>query len=136
MLSRACSPSLAALLSILLITGTGCNNNALNPLCGSARPAPVIGSLSPGTMSFAQIQQGAVLTVNGSQFVSSSEVVVNGKTLSATVVSSQQLKVTLTTGVISSPGPVNVAVYTPSGNSGNLGCTSGGESSVLVLTVD
>jgi hypothetical protein len=77
-----------------------------------------------------------MLTVNGSQFVSSSEVVINGKSLSTTVVSSQQLKVMLTTGVITGPGSVNVSVDTPSGNSGNLGCTSGGDSSTLVLTVD
>jgi hypothetical protein len=113
----------------------GCNNT-LNPLCGSARPAPLIGSLSPSTVSFAQVQQGVMLTVNGSQFVSSSEVVINTKALSTTVASGQQLKVTLTTGVISGPGPVNVAVHTPSGNSGDLGCTSGGDSSVLALTVN
>jgi hypothetical protein len=74
-------------------------------------------------MSFAEVQQGSVLIVNGSQFVSSSEVVINGQALSTTVASGQQLKVTLTTGVISDPGPVNVAVRTPSGNSGDLGCT-------------
>jgi hypothetical protein len=120
------------LLALLVIPGC---NNALNPLCGSSRPAPLIGSLAPSTISFDQVQQGAVLIVNGSQFVSSSEVVINGKTLGATVMSSQQLKVTITTGVISGPGAVNVTVHTPSGNSGDLGCTSGGTSSVLVLTV-
>jgi hypothetical protein len=101
--SRTCGRSLAALLALLFLFLAGCNNT-LNPLCGSARPAPLIGSLSPSTMSFAQVQQGSVLIVNGSQFVSSSEVVINGKALSTTVVSSQQLKVTLTTGVISGPG--------------------------------
>jgi len=131
--SRTCRPSLAALLALLFLAGC---NNTLNPLCGSARPAPLIGSLSPSTMSFAQVQQGSVLIVNGSQFVSSSEVVINAKALSTTVASGQQLKVTLTTGVISGPGPVNVTVHTPSGNSGDLGCTSGGNSSVLVLTVN
>ena len=133
MLSRTCVLSLAVLLVLLFLPG--CNNNALNPLCGSARPAPLIGSLAPSSIGFDQVQQGAVLIVNGSQFVSSSEVVINGKTLSATVMSSQQLKVTITTGVISGPGPVHVTVHTPGGNSGDLGCTSGGNSSVLVLTV-
>jgi hypothetical protein len=133
MFSRAYAPSLAALLAMFLLAGC---NNTLNPFCGSARPVPLIASLSPSTINFAQVQQGAVLTVNGSQFVSSSEVVINGKPLSTTVVSSQQLNVTLTTGVITGPGPVNVSVDTPSGNSGNLGCTSGGNSSILVLTVD
>ncbi len=131
--SRACGLSLAALLALLFLAGC---NNTLNPLCGSSRPAPLIGSLSPQTMSFAQVQQGSVLVVNGSHFVSSSEVVINATPLSTTVVNAQQLKVTLTTGVISGPGPVNVTVHTPSGNSGDLGCTSGGNSSVLVLTVN
>jgi hypothetical protein len=80
--------------------------------------------------------QSAVLIVNGSQFVSSSEVVINGKVLSTTVASSLQLKVMLTPDVISGPGTVDVAVKTPSGNSGDLGCTSGGTSSVLTLTVN
>jgi hypothetical protein len=125
--------SLVALLAVMFLPGC---NNTLNPVCGSARPAPLIGSLSPSTVSFAQVQQGVMLTVNGSQFVSSSEVVINGKALSATVVSGQQLKILLTTSVISGPGAVNVSVLTPSGNSADLGCTSGGKSSVLVLTVN
>jgi len=123
----------------LLMLGTsmllGCSNT-LNPLCSSARPAPVIGSLSPVTMSFADVQQGATLTVNGSQFVSSSEVVINTTPLAATVVSPQQLKVKVSTDVIPAPGQVKVKVQTPSGNSGDLGCSSGGNSSVLMLTVN
>jgi hypothetical protein len=131
--SRTCGLFLSALLALFFLAGC---NNTLNPLCGSSRPVPLIGSLLPTTMSFAQVQQGSVLVVNGSHFVSSSEVVINTTPLSTTVVSAQQLKVTLTTGVISSPGPVNVTVRTPSGNSGDLGCSSGGNSGVLVLTVD
>ena len=129
--SRTAVLSLAVLLSLLFFPGC----NATNPICGSSRPAPLIGSLSPSTMDFAQVQQGAALIVNGSQFVSSSVVVVNGETLSTTVTSSKQLKVTITTGLISGPGAVNVSVQTPGGNSGDLGCASGGNSSVLVLTI-
>jgi IPT/TIG domain len=131
--SRTPVLSLACLVFALLLV-PACNN-ALNPLCGSARPVPVIGSLSPSTMSFAQVEQGALLVVNGSNLVSSSLVVINGKTISTTVISNQQLRVTITTGLISGPGAVNVSVHTPSGNSGDLGCTSGGNSSVLVLTI-
>jgi IPT/TIG domain len=123
------------LVAIALLFLPGCNNT-LNPFCGSARPAPIIGSLSPSTITFAEVEQGALLTVNGGQFVSASEVLINGKTLSATVVSNQQLKVMLTTGAISGPGSVNVNVVTPSGNTGDLGCTSGGTSSALTLTVN
>jgi len=109
--------------------------NALNPLCGSARPAPTIASLSVSTVTFAEVQQGFLLTVTGGQFVSSSVVVINGTTLNTQVPSSQQLQVTITTAVISAPGTASVKVTTPSGTSGDLGCNSGGTSGALVLTI-
>jgi len=87
-------------------------------------------------MTFAEVQQGDTLTVNGSHFVAASQVVINTTPLSATVVSDQQLTVKLSSDVISGPGSVSVTVHTPSGSSGDLGCTSGGTSSVLVLTVN
>ena len=113
----------------------GCNNT-LNPLCGSARPAPLIASLSPSTVAFADVQNGVLLSVNGSQFVPASELVINGKTLAASATSAQQLQVMLTTSVISGPGKVNVKVVTPSGGTSDVGCSSGGTSSVLSLTVN
>jgi hypothetical protein len=120
-------------LLLALLVFPGCN--ALNPLCGSARPSPVIGSLSPGTVTFAEVRQGFLLTVNGSQFVSASVVVVNGTTVSTLATSSQQLQATITTAVIHAAGTANVTVNTPSGNSGDLGCSSGGTSHALVLTI-
>jgi hypothetical protein len=124
--------SLGAVLIALLIF-QGCN--ALNPLCGSARPAPVMTSLSASSITFAEVQQGFLLVVTGSQFVSSSVVVINGTTLTTSVTSSTQMQATITTTLVSAPGAVSVTVNTPSGNSGNLGCTSGGTSSALVLTI-
>ena len=124
-------PVWAVVLAFLFLPGC----NALNPLCGSSRPAPVIGSLSVSTVTFAQVQQGFLLTVNGKDFVSSSVVIINGTTLNTTVKSSQQLQVTISTDLISGPGSANVTVNTPSGNSGYLGCSSGGTSSALTLTV-
>jgi hypothetical protein len=109
--------------------------NALNPLCGSARPSPSIGSLSATTITLAQVQAGLVLDVYGGQFVSSSVVLINGTKLDTLVTSSTQLQVTITTAIISAPGTASVTVNTPSGNSGDLGCTSGGTSSALVLTI-
>ena len=126
--------SLACLLAIA-VSILGCNNT-LNPLCGSSRPVPQIGSLSPSTMAFSDVQQGATLTISGSHFVSSSQVLINTTPLSATIVSDQKMTVKLSTDVISAPGNVNVQVQTPSGNSGDLGCSSGGTSSTLVLTVN
>ncbi len=134
---RICGLSVAGLclVAVLALSAAGCNNT-LNPLCSSARPLPQIGSLSPSSITFAQVQQGVTLTVNGSNFVSSSEVVINTTPLSATVVNAQQLKVKLSSDVIAGPGTVNVTVRTPSGNTSDLGCTSGGDSSVLALTIN
>jgi len=124
--------SLSVLLLALLVF-QACN--AVNPLCGSARPAPIIGSLSASTITLAEVQQGFVLNVYGAKFVSSSVVVINGTDLNTVVTSSTQLQVTITTAVISAAGTASVTVNTPSGNSGDLGCTSGGTSDALVLTI-
>jgi hypothetical protein len=122
-----------SVLVLALFMLQGCNT--LNPFCGSARPSPTIRSLSPSTVTFTEVQQGFLLTVNGSHFVSSSVVVANGSTLSTLATSSQQLQATITTAVISAPGTASVKVNTPSGNSSDLGCTSGGTSKALVLTI-
>ena len=95
---------------------------------------PIIGFLSPSTVTFAEVQKGFVLTANGSQFVSSSLVAINGKMLRTLATSSQQLDATITTAVISAFETASVTVNTPSGNSGNLGCTSGETSPSLILT--
>ena len=124
-------PLSTLLLAVLVLQAC----NALNPLCGSARPAPSISSLSATTITFAQVQQGFLLTVNGSHIVSSSVVVINGRTLSTQVLSSSQLQVTLTTVLIMGPGTASVTINTPSGNSSNLGCTSGGTTKALTLTI-
>ena len=116
-----------------LLTLTGCN--ALNPLCGSSRPAPVIGSLSASTITFAEVQQGFLLTVTGKDFVASSVVIINGTTLSTSVQSSTQLQVTIGADLISGPGSAAVTVNTPSGNTGYVGCSSGGTTSALTLTI-
>jgi hypothetical protein len=120
-------------MGLALLFLTGCN--ALNPLCGSSRPAPVIGSLSASTITFAQVEQGYLLTVNGRHFVSSTVVIINGTTLTTAVPSSEELQVTIPTDLISGPGTASVTVNTPTGNSEYLGCTSGGTSGPLTLTI-
>ena len=128
-------PTRVCLVALALFTLAGCSNT-LNPFCGSSRPAPLIGSLSPSTVTFAQVQQGVVLTVTGSQFVPASEIVVNGTALAASAISAQKLQVTLNTDVISAPGKESIKVLTPGGNSSDVGCTSGGTSTALTLTVN
>ena len=122
-----------AMTAIALLVLPSCN--ALNPLCGSARPAPVIASLSTATITLAQAQQGFVLAVTGKKFVAASVVVINETTLSTTVVSSTQLQVTIPTDLITGPGTADVIVKTPAGNSMYEGCISGGTSSALTLTI-
>ena len=120
-------------IGVALLLLPGCN--ALNPLCGSARPAPVISSLSATTITLAQAQEGFTLTVTGKKFVSSSVVIINGSTLSTTVQSSTQLQVTIPTDLIAAPGTADVTVKTPGGNSIYEGCSSGGTSTALTFTI-
>ena len=120
------------LLAIMFLVGCG----AVNPFCGSARPKPGLTSLAPNPASLAQVEQGLLLTVNGTEFYSNSVVLWNGEALSTTVMSGTELQVTITTMQISSPGTAQITVHTPANLSGDLGCDSGGDSSPLTFTVD
>jgi hypothetical protein len=120
-------------LSIALLALPGCNS--LNPLCGSARPSPNLSSISPTSVTLAEVDKGVVLSVNGTNFVSASVVIFNGSPLATTIVSSKQLQVTLTSSLITEVGTAAVAVNTPGGNSSSLGCSSGGTSKTLTLTI-
>jgi len=120
------------LVALLLLPGC----NAVNPLCGSARPLPILNSISPATMVFSQVPPSFVLTATGSHFVSSSVVVFNGATLATVVISSSEMTVNIASSMIPAPGSFKVFVQTPAGNSGDLGCSSGGTSSSQVLTVN
>jgi hypothetical protein len=122
----------ALILALWLLPGC----NALNPLCGSARPAPVLDSISPSSLTFSQLPPNFTLTATGSHFVSASVVVFNGTSLTTSVNSSSLLTVTITASMIPAPGNYNVRVHTPAGTTGNLGCSSGGDSAVQVLTVN
>jgi hypothetical protein len=119
---------------VVLLLLPGCNQ--LNPLCGSARPAPILNSISPTSMVFSQLPPSFVIVATGSHFVSSSVVLFNGATLATVVTSHSQLTATITSSLIPATGTFNVAVKTPAGNTGDLGCSSGGTSSVQVLTVN
>jgi hypothetical protein len=132
--SSSCGIARLCTLLIMILLLPGCN--ALNPLCGSARPAPILNSISPTTVAFSQLPLSFVLTATGSQFVSSSVLVFNGATLASAVNSSSQITVTIASSMIPGPGTFNVVVQTPAGNTGDVGCSSGGTSSARVLTVN
>jgi|HubBroStandDraft_4_1064222.scaffolds.fasta_scaffold63377_1 hypothetical protein len=121
----------ALLLGIMFFVGCA----ALNPFCGTARPKPVLTSLEPNPATLAQVEQGLLLTVNGSNFYSNSYLLWNGAALPTTVVSSTELQATITTTQISFPGTAHIAVHTPANLSGDLGCDSGGNSAALDFTV-
>lgn len=120
------------LVALLLLPGC----NALNPLCGSARPSPSLSSISPTTMVFSSLPPSFVLTATGGHFVASSVIVFNNNDLATTVVSSSELTANVTSAMIPGTGSFKVVVKTPSGNSGNLGCSSGGTSGAQTLTVN
>ena len=111
----------------------GCNS--LNPLCGSARPRPSITSLSATSVTYAQVQDGFLLTVTGSNLGASSVVELNGTALTTQILNSTQLQVTLTTALIPGPGTEGITIETPGGNSSDVGCSSGGTSASLTLTI-
>lgn len=125
--------SLLALLLFVVLLLPGCD--ALNPLCGSARPKPVLISLDPNSATLSQIQEGLVLTITGSKFYADSVIVWNGVVLPTAVLSASQLQATITATEMSSPGTAKVAVHTPGNLSGDLGCDSGGNSKTLTFTV-
>ena len=120
------------LVSLLLVL---CGCSGLNPFCSSSRPKPVLTSISPSTVTLADVQTGFVLTLTGSAFVASTVVVINGTTMNTQVNSSTKLQVTVTSGLITAAGSASVSAHTPDGTSGNLGCSSGGDSAVEVLTI-
>jgi len=119
------------LVASIFLTGCGVSN----PLCSSARPVPVLSSLTPDTATVAQVLLGVPLTVNGSHFYSESYLLWNGASLPTTVISSTELQATVTTTQMPSAGSAQVVVHTPANFSGDLGCNSGGDSKALTFTV-
>jgi hypothetical protein len=115
----------------IFLTGCGVSN----PFCGSARPVPVLSSLTPNPATFAQVQDGLLLTANGSNFYSESVIVWNGAALSTNVISSTRLQVTVTTTQMPAPGSAQIVVHTPPNLAGDLGCDSGGDSKASTFTV-
>jgi hypothetical protein len=124
---------LTGVLTLAALAMQGCNS--LNPLCGSARPAPSITALSATTVTFAQIQQGYLLTVTGTNILSSSEIEINGNIEATQIISNTEAQITLNDIMIPAVGAANVTLHTPGGNSSDAGCSSGGNSSALTLTI-
>ena len=132
MVLRARTNWCVVLMAVILVL-PGCN--AINPLCGSSRPTPVLSSINPMAVPYSQVQSTFTLDLSGSHFVAASVGVIDNVQLATDVTSSTTLKATVGPADISAPGKFQVWVYTPVGNSGDLGCSSGGNSSKATLTV-
>lgn len=125
--------------SVIILVGSilplsGCN--AINPLCGSARPSPVLTSIDPTSVSYADVQKTFTLNLAGSRFVASSVAVIDSVQIATVVTSSTTMTAIVGPTEIKAPGTVQVWVFTPAGDSGDLGCSSGGNSSKATLTVN
>src|SRR6266404_4830531 len=89
------------------------------PVIASAQKnLPVISSISP-TSTTARV--GVTLTVNGSNFSSSSIVLWNGSSQPTASVSSSRLTATISSSLVGSAGTAKISVFTP----GRFGGTSG-----------
>ena len=85
-------------------------------VAGQALPVPAIANLSPG---FAATGGAAFsLTINGTNFVSSSKVRWNGGELATTFVSNTQLRAAVTAAELTAAGTASVAVFNPAPGGG------------------
>ena len=118
------------LLAIAVVGLSGCYAVAPSPQKGSPGPTPspqpTVTSISPAAMTVA----GAsfTLTVNGTNFVSTSQVQWNGSVRTTTFVSSTQLTAQIDTTDLASAGTAAVTVSTPA--------PGGGTSSSATFTID
>ena len=92
---------------------------SLNRSVGNQNPVPTLASISPTSTA---VSSGAfTLTLNGSNFVSSSVVYWGGSARSTTLVSSNQLTASISNSDISASGTVAVSVTTPTPGGGSSG---------------
>jgi len=125
--------ALAALLSAWTCTAV-VNLNG----CPDAFPHPQIGALSPNPISADTVSD--VLTVEGSGFVTQSEIQWNKNPLPTTFIDSRHLQATVTQQTFDSFGGsagnnVTISVLSPGANS-VAGCPNGGSSSMLILDIN
>lgn len=106
-------------------TPGGGTSNTINFVVAAAPAAPTLSSLSPTSANAGS--SDLTLTVNGSQFVSSSLVRWNGSNRATTFVSASQLRATITAADLVTPSAVPVSVFTPA--------PGGGTSAVKTFTV-
>ncbi len=113
------------LILALLVGLAACGNSGSSTF---TNPTPAISANSPFSPSSAVAGSAAFsLTVNGSGFVSTSQVQWNGSNRVTTFVSSTQLAAAITADDVASPGSASVTVVSPA--------PGGGTSNVLMFTI-
>ena len=122
----------AALLALLVAS---CGGGGSSPPPPTQNPVPVLSSISPTS---ATAGGGAfTLTVNGSSFISSSQVRWNGVARTTTFVSTAQLTAAIPASDIATGGTVNVTVFNPTpggGTSGAMTFTIAAPSPIAILS--
>jgi len=119
---QSISKFICSLAIFLAIAAPGCNsNNAGGPPPPPSNPVPAISGLSPSSALAGSGQQ--TLTINGSNFLSSSTVTFSSAAHPATFVSSTQLTISLSAADQSAAGNFGVVVTnpTPGGGASNPG---------------
>ncbi|MGH9769945.1 MAG: IPT/TIG domain-containing protein [Blastocatellia bacterium] len=101
-------------------------SNTVNFTIATPNPLPRITTISPATVQAGG--QDFTLTVNGTGFVNSSIVRINGNNLPTTFVSATQLTAQVTSADIPNPGNASITVLSPA--------PGGGTSNAVVLRID
>jgi hypothetical protein len=113
-------------LTSLVCILAGCSGGSKSSPAPENNPAPTVTSLSPATALAGAASQ--TLTINGTNFLSSSSVTFNGTAHTATYVSASQLTISLSASDEATAGNYGVVVTNPS--------PGGGASSAVNFTVD
>src|SRR5438552_2761953 len=110
------TPTVAGTFSITLSATNG-NGTGTGPLTLTISAVPTVGSLSPICATAGGTQ--FTLTVNGTNFVSTSIVKWNRTALTTTFVSSTRLTATVPASLITTPGTASITVVSPCGATSN-----------------
>jgi trimeric autotransporter adhesin len=113
----------------LCVLLSGCGGGGSKPIptpTPTSNPTPTVSSLSPTNVLAGTSSQ--TLTINGTNFVSSSTVTFNSSAHTATFVSASQLTIALTSADLTGAGKFNVVVSNPT--------PGGGSSAAAAFTVN
>jgi hypothetical protein len=117
------SPILIALVILSVMEVTGCGGGSSGSSSAPPpNPVPAISSLSPSSATTGGAS--LTLTVNGTNFISSSTVQWNGASLTATFASATQLTAAITATDIATAGNANITVVNPTPGGGTSAATS------------